>query len=94
MRGVREALGRDLHSVRLLYFKAALFLVLGLGSSLMLLIITPQLTTVLFLSAAVWGFCRFYYFSFYVIDKYIDPGSRYSSLTSYLTKRFSRNKKP
>ena len=40
------------------------------------------------------GISRFYHFCFYVIDKYIDPGSRHSSLSSYVFKCFSSGKEP
>jgi hypothetical protein len=33
---------------------------------------------------AVWGFCRSYYFAFYVIERYVDPGYRFSGLGSFL----------
>jgi len=94
LRGIRKALGGDLRSVRLIYLKAVLFLLLGLGSSIVLWSFNPTWTTLLFLSAAIWGFCRFYYFCFYVIFKYIDPGSRYSSLSSFVSKCFSSGKEP
>jgi len=94
MRRFYKALGGDLRSVRLIYLKAVLFLLLGLGSSIVLLFFNPTWTTLLFLSAAIWGFCRFYYFCFYVIDKYIDPGSRHSSLSSFVSKFFSSGKDP
>jgi len=32
----------------------------------------------------VWAFCRFYYFAFYVIQHYVDPSYRFSSLLSFL----------
>lgn len=93
LRSLRKALSGDLRSIWLLYLKAALFLFLGLGSSLVLLSINPSWTTLIFLSASIWGFCRFYYFCFYVIDKYIDPGSRHSSLSSFVSKYFSSRRK-
>ena len=86
LRYLNKALARDLRSVWMLYLKAALFLIRGLGSALVLLYVNPSLTTLVFLSTAIWGFCRFYYFYFYVIDKYIDPGSKHSSLSSFLSK--------
>ena len=93
LRSFRKALGGDLHSVWLLYLKVALFLSLGLGSSLVLLYVNPSLTMLVFLSAAIWGFCRFYYFYFYVICKYINPGSRNSSLSSFVFKFLSSGRR-
>jgi hypothetical protein len=45
----------------------------------------PDVRTALYLAVAVWGFCRAYYFAFYVIEHYIDPGFRYASLWSFIT---------
>lgn len=33
---------------------------------------------------AVWSFCRFYYFAFYVLERYVDPGYKFSGLLSVL----------
>jgi hypothetical protein len=38
---------------------------------------------VFLLIIAVWAFCRFYYFAFYVIEHYVDPSYRYSGLASF-----------
>ena len=76
----------DIASPRLLVLKGGLFVVLGLLASVALVAsaaasLPMRWTTVLFLHAvAVWAFCRVYYFAFYVIEKYIDPGARYSGL--------------
>ncbi len=37
----------------------------------------------LLLGMTVWCFCRFYYFAFYVIEKYVDPAYRFSGLWSF-----------
>ena len=39
-------------------------------------------TRLLLLAICIWAFCRAYYFAFYVIGKYIDPGYRFSGLAS------------
>jgi len=39
---------------------------------------------VVLLAVAVWGFCRSYYFAFYVIERYVDPGYRFSGLGSFV----------
>ena len=33
---------------------------------------------------AIWSFCRFYYFAFYVIEHYVDPTYRFAGLSSFL----------
>ena len=35
------------------------------------------------LAVALWAFCRFYYFAFYVIEKYVDPSYRFAGLGSF-----------
>jgi len=80
LRSFRQALGGDLRSLWLLCLKAVLSLFLEFGLSLVLLCVNTGLTKLVFLSVVIWGFCRFCCFCFCVIDKYIDHGSRYSSL--------------
>jgi hypothetical protein len=63
--------------------KGALFLFLGIFSGALLLLEHPTLRTGFLLGIAVWGFCRFYYFAFYVIEHYVDPDYRFSGLFSF-----------
>lgn len=70
----------DLPEARWMYVKAILFLVAGIASVGGLLLESPNLRTVFLLGIALWSFCRLYYFLFYVIEKYIDPGYRFDGL--------------
>lgn len=75
--------------------KGILFLLLGLLSSALLLLNHLDVKFVLLFAIAVWSFCRFYYFAFYVIEHYVDPQYRFSGLLSflgYLVRRGSREK--
>jgi hypothetical protein len=74
----------DLTNPKAIKFKGALFLVMGLMASALLLIDTPTLRTVFLLGIAIWSFCRFYYFAFYVIEHYVDPGFRFSGLVDFV----------
>lgn len=74
----------DIRSPRLLYLKGALFLAVGLMASAILLLENPSLRTAALLGIAVWSFARAYYFAFYVVTYYIDPGYRYAGLLSFL----------
>jgi len=65
---------KDLTSARLIKAKGILFL-LFFGYP------TPK--TGVLLVIAVWSFCRFYYFAFYVIEHYVDPSYRFSGLLSF-----------
>ena len=74
----------DIRSPRLLYIKGALFLGLGILASTLLLMENPSLRTAALLAVAVWAFARAYYFAFYVITCYVDPGYRFAGLLSFL----------
>lgn len=62
--------------------KGLLFLFLGLLSAGLLVAAHPAWDTALLLAIAVWAFCRFYYFAFYVLERYVDPGYRFAGLLS------------
>lgn len=72
--------------------KGILFLVLGVAASVLLLIDVRTLRGALLLGVTIWAFCRAYYFAFYVLEKYVDPGYRFSGLIS-LTKHLVRTKR-
>jgi len=75
--------------------KGFLFLLLGLLSGALLLIEHLTLSTIVLLAIAVWSFCRFYYFAFYVLERYVDPSYKFSGLLSMLRYVFSvRSKRP
>jgi type IV secretory pathway TrbD component len=75
---------KDLTSPRLMYLKAGLFLLTGLLASIVILLDHPSLRVAALLGLAVWSFARAYYFAFYVIEHYIDPGHRYAGLVAFL----------
>jgi hypothetical protein len=72
----------DLKDPRLMYLKAWLFLLIGIAAAAGILIEAPSLRIAALLAIAIWAFCRLYYFLFYVIEKYIDPGHRFAGLLS------------
>lgn len=81
----------DLKSPNLIIAKGILFLVLGTFASTLLLVQVADITVALLFLIAVWAFCRFYYFAFYVIQHYVDPEYRFDGLFSffsYLLRRF------
>ena len=73
----------DLKSSTVICVKGALFLVIGTLASSLLLMHAPTLTVAVLLWIAVWGFCRFYYFAFYVIQHYVDEEYRFAGLFSF-----------
>lgn len=64
--------------------KGILFLMMGLLAAALILFDNPNWRTAVLLAVAVWSFCRFYYFAFYVIEKYVDPTFKFSGLISFL----------
>jgi len=83
----------DLKSSRLIILKGFLFLFCGLAAGAGLLVEHPEARFAFLLTICVWLFCRFYYFAFYVIEKYVDPSYRFSSLWAfamYLARRGKR----
>ena len=86
---------KDLTSAGWIKAKGILFLLLGIMASTILILEHPTLKTAGLLVLAVWCFCRFYYFAFYVIEHYVDPGFKFSGLWSffrYLVSRRSRSR--
>lgn len=74
----------DLKDHRLIIAKGFLFLLLGLMASVMLLLNAWDLRVVVLHLISIWAFCRFYYFAFYVIEKYVDSRFRFAGLGSFL----------
>lgn len=75
---------KDLTDPRWIKLKGILFLFVGTISAALLLLETPTWKAALLLALAVWCFCRAYYFAFYVIEHYVDPGYRFSGLGSFV----------
>ena len=76
-----------------MYLKAALFVLLGIVSAALLVLQQPNVRTVVLIAVTVWAFSRFYYFCFYVIERYIDGSFRFSGLSSvaaYLLRKRAR----
>lgn len=81
---------KDLTDPRWIKLKGILFLLIGVLSATLLMVEAPTLRVGVLLVITIWCFCRFYYFAFYVIERYVDPGYRFSGLWSfacYLLKR-------
>ena len=74
---------RDITSPTWLYIKGGLFVLCGLFASALLLVESPSLRTAVLLAIAVWSFCRAYYFAFYVVEHYADPGYKFAGLIDF-----------
>ena len=75
---------KDLTDTTWIKVKGMLFLLLGSGAAVLLVLENPTWKSALLLALAIWCFCRFYYFAFYVIEKYVDPGYKFSGLCSFI----------
>jgi hypothetical protein len=75
---------KELTNSRWIIAKGFLFLLLGLVAGTLLIVEHPSLRIALLLVLAVWCFCRFYYFAFYVIGRYVDPSYKFSGLLSFV----------
>jgi hypothetical protein len=81
---------KDLTNPFWIKLKGILFLLIGIVAVVLIFLDNPRWQTGALLVVAVWSFCRFYYFAFYVIEKYVDPNYKFSGLFSfvkYLLKR-------
>jgi len=74
----------DLKSSGLIYLKGFLFLAIGISAAVLLLIEVPRAKVALLLGLSIWGFARFYYFAFYVIEHYVDGRYRFAGLWSFM----------
>jgi len=84
----------DLQQPRLIYLKGVLFLLSGLLSFGLILAESLEWRTFLLLTLCVWSFCRFYYFVFYVIQHYVDPGYRFAGLWDFARYCLRRSEQP
>jgi len=90
MKDEDDLIMKDLTSSAWIKIKGILFLLIGIVSAVLIMLDSPTWKTALLLALVVWSFCRFYYFAFYVIEKYVDPSYKFSGLFSfvkYLVKR-------
>jgi len=83
----------DLANPKAMYLKAALLLTAGISSFLLIIGRNPTVETAFLLIVTIWSFCRLYYFAFYVVEKYVDSGYRFSGLLSFAAYLISRSRR-
>jgi hypothetical protein len=84
---------KDLTNPFWIKVKGILFLMVGILSAVLLILEEPSRKVVVLLAVSIWCFCRFYYFAFYVIENYVDPGYKFSGLWSFVCYLFKKRKK-
>jgi hypothetical protein len=85
---------RNLTSPKLIALKGLLFLFLALLSAGMLLSGRPTVKEGLLLILLAWSSARFYYFAFYVMERYVDAEFRFSGLLSLARYLITKKKRP
>ena len=81
---------KDLSNPFWIKLKGVLFLLIGIVAALLVFLDNPKWQTAVLLALGIWSFCRFYYFAFYVIEKYVNPDYKFSgpiSFVKYLLRR-------
>ena len=74
----------DLTSKRWIIAKGFMFLAIAFLAAGLVLQESPSLRTVMLLMLLAWASGRFYYFLFYVLEKYVDPSQRYAGILALL----------
>ncbi|MEA2708702.1 MAG: hypothetical protein QOF78_1303 [Phycisphaerales bacterium] len=74
---------RDITNPRLIYVKGLLFFLTGAIAAVLLILEKPTLKIAVLLALAIWCFARAYYFAFYVVQHYVDPGYRFAGLFDF-----------
>lgn len=84
----------DLRNPKLIYAKGFMFLLCGILAAGILLMEHPGWRVAMLLGIAIWGFARFYYFAFYVIEHYVDPQYRFAGLGAFVQYLLRRRRGP
>ena len=74
----------DLKSKQWIVAKGVMFLGIAVAAAALILLDTSSLKIAVLLGLLTWASCRFYYFLFYVLERYVDPTMRYGGLLDLL----------
>ncbi len=85
---------KDLTSATGIKIKGILFLLLGCTAAALVILEHPSWKIAGLLALAIWAFCRFYYFAFYVIERYVDARYKFSGLGSFARYLWQSRRKP
>jgi hypothetical protein len=70
----------NLQSKRWIVAKGIAFGGIAVVAAVLVLLESTSVRTAVLLMLLVWAACRFYYFLFYVLERYVDPSLRYASV--------------
>ncbi|OIO68046.1 MAG: hypothetical protein CO186_10800 [Zetaproteobacteria bacterium CG_4_9_14_3_um_filter_49_83] len=82
----------DLKQPWQMHLNGGLFLLLLLMSAWLILIQIPSWLNAALLLLVIWTSARFYYYLFYVIQKYIDPSIRFAGVFDAIKYLLGRNR--
>lgn len=82
----------DLKSSKLIVAKGVLFLVMTLLAAGLVWLEAPSLRVAALLAVLIWSSARFYYFLFYVLERYVDPTLRYTGIVDLVRARFRKKR--
>jgi hypothetical protein len=74
----------ELQSKRWILAKGIAFLGIAFLAATLLLLEFQSVRTAVLLAILVWAACRFYYFLFYVLERYVDSELRYAGIIGLL----------
>jgi len=74
----------DLQSKGWIVFKGIAFLGIAVAAGVLVFLDAPSLKTAVLIVLLAWSAARFYYFLFYVLEKYVDPSLRYAGILALL----------
>lgn len=87
-------LSDDLQSSKWIHIKGWLFLVLAALASFGLLLQNFSWQNLALLCIGLWAACRWYYYMFYVVEKYVDPSYKFAGLGSFLRYLIGQKNQP
>jgi len=82
----------DLRSRTAIVGKGIAFLIIAVVAAALILADAPSGRTALLLALLVWASCRFYYFLFYVLERYVDPRFRYAGIIALVRGLLARRR--
>lgn len=74
----------DLTSKKWIVAKGVMFAAIALIASAIVWLEAPSLRIAALLAVIAWSSARFYYFLFYVLERYVDPTMRYAGVLDLL----------
>jgi hypothetical protein len=82
--GLRGGKVRELQSSKWIVVKGLMLLLISAATATLIVLENPSLRAAALIILLVWSTCRFYYFLFYVLEKYVDPNFRYAGLIALM----------